>query len=212
MHLQKCHYLSEFLILREILNFFQKRISRRFIWNRPHRPIGRPNWPNRPFFEWKEFFFSKSMKMTQFRAKLCRPEVADVSNLGREYIQLVPKLLLHTQNVVISILHLYLWKNMCFISFFFKNLLKNWKKIHIFSAVNPLEKKTKKFFFQVENLINFFCKKSNFGKYLTSYFGLMKKYQVNKKFYNFEKKIFFENFLWKKNSLLKKIHKISWKN
>ena len=129
MHLQKCHYLSEFLILREILNFFQKRISRRFIWNRPHRPIGRPN---RPFFEWKEFFFSKSMKMTQFRAKLCRPEVADVSNLGREYIQLVPKLLLHTQNVVISILHIYLWKNMCFIIFFPKNLLKNWKKIIFF--------------------------------------------------------------------------------
>ena len=133
--------------------------------------------------------------------------MADVSNLGRKYIQLVPKLLLHTQNVVISILHLYLWKNMCFIIFFPKNLLKNWKKIHIFSAVNPLEKKTKKFFFQVENLINFFCKKSNFGKYLTSYFGLMKKYQVNKKFYNFEKKTFFENFLWKKILFWKKFTK-----
>ena len=135
MHLQKCHYLSEFLILREILNFFQKRISRRFIWNRPHWPIGRPNWPNRPFFEWKEFFFSKSMKMTQFRAKLCRPEVADVSNLGRKHIQLVPKLLLHTQNVVISILHLYLWKNMCFISFFSKICSKSDKKFIFFQQL-----------------------------------------------------------------------------
>ena len=49
--LQKLHYLSEFLRLSEILNFFVERSSSRFFWIRPHRPIGLPNWPNRPFFE-----------------------------------------------------------------------------------------------------------------------------------------------------------------
>ena len=38
VQLQKLHYLSEFLRLREILNFFQKKISMQFTWNRPHRP------------------------------------------------------------------------------------------------------------------------------------------------------------------------------
>ena len=48
--LQKWHYLSEFLRLSEILNFFAERSFSRFFWVRPHRPIGRPNRPNRPFF------------------------------------------------------------------------------------------------------------------------------------------------------------------
>ena len=74
-------------------------MSKRFIWNRPHRPIGRPNWPNRPFFEWNQIFSSKSWKMTQIPARLCRPEVADAKNLGRKYVKLVPKVLLHTHNV-----------------------------------------------------------------------------------------------------------------
>jgi len=157
--LQKLHYLSEFLRLREILNFFGKRMSRRFIWNRPHRPIGRPNWPNRPFFEWRRLFFSKSWKMTQIPAKLCRPEVADASNLGREYVQLVPKLLLHSQNVQKYVLHVYLWNKTSLTKFFSKKLLQNWKKIHIFSAANPLEKIEKKIFFSSLKFGNLFFKK-----------------------------------------------------
>ena len=46
--------------------------------------------------------------MTQIPAKLCRPEVADAKNLGRKYVQLVPKVLLHTHNVQKYILHVYL--------------------------------------------------------------------------------------------------------
>ena len=42
---------------------------------------------------------------------------------------------------------------------------------------------------------NFFFKKKNFEEYLTSYFGLMKKYEVNKKSYNFEKKKILKFFL-----------------
>ena len=84
-------------------------------------------------------------------------------------------------------------------NFFSQKFAQKLKKNSYFFSCKSFGKKN--FFFQVENLINFFCKKSNFGKYLTSYFGLMKKYQVNKKFYNFEKKNFFENFLWKTNSL-----------
>ena len=130
--LQKLHYLSEFLRLREILNFFQQRMSRRFIWNRSHRPIGRPNWPNRPFFEWNQIFSSKSWKMTQIPAKLCRPEVADVSNLGQKYVQLVPKVLLHTQNVQKYVLHVYLWKKRLSQIFFQKNCSKIEKKFIFF--------------------------------------------------------------------------------
>ena len=62
--LQKSHYLSEFLRLREILNFFQQRISRRFIWNWPHRPIGRPN---RPFLNDAKFFSQKVGKWPKFQ-------------------------------------------------------------------------------------------------------------------------------------------------
>ena len=45
----KLRYLCEFLSDSEILNFFEDIIIGRIHWNRPHRPIGRPNWPNRPY-------------------------------------------------------------------------------------------------------------------------------------------------------------------
>ena len=157
--LRKLHYLSEFLRVREILNFFGKKMSRRFIWNRPHRPIGRPNWPNRPFFEWRRLFFSKSWKMTQIPAKLCRPEVADASNLGREYVQLVSKLLLHSQNVQKYVLHVYLWNKTSLTKFFSKKLLQNWKKNSYFFRSISFGKNWKKKVFQVWNLVIFFFKK-----------------------------------------------------
>ena len=157
--LQKLHYLSEFLRLREILNFFQQRMSRRFKWNRPHRPIGRPNWPNRPFFEWNQIFSSKSWKMTQIPAKLCRPEVADASNLGQKYVQLVPKVLLHTQNVQKYVLHVYLWKKNVSHKFFFKKIAPKLKKNSYFFRSKFFGKNWKKIFFQVWNLVNLFCKK-----------------------------------------------------
>ena len=109
-------------------------------------------------FWMKETFFSKSWKMTQIPAKLCRPEVADASNLGREYVQLVPKLLLHSQNVQKYVLHVYLWNKTSLTKFFSKKLLQNWKKIHIFSEVNPLEKIEKKKFFSSLKFGNFFSK------------------------------------------------------
>ena len=149
------HYLSEFLRLREILNFFQQTISRRFIWNRPHRPIGRLNWP---FFEWSQIFLSKSWKMTQIPAKLCRPEIADAQNLGRKYVQLVPKLLLQTHNVQKYVLHVYLLNKTSLTKNFSKKLLQNWNKIHIFSEVYPLEKIEKKKFFKFEIWLFFFSK------------------------------------------------------
>ena len=117
------------------------------------------NRPNRPFFEWRRIFFSKSWKMTQIPAKLFRPEVADASNLGREYVQLVPKLLLHSQNVQKYVLHVYLWNKTSLTKFFSKKLLQNWKKIHIFSAANPLEKIEKKIFFSSLKFGNLFFKK-----------------------------------------------------
>jgi hypothetical protein len=78
--------------------------------------------------------------------------------------------------------------------FFQKFAQKLTKNSYFFSSCKSFGKNIKKIFFQGWNLIIFFCKKLNFGKYLTPYFGLMKKYQVNKKFYNFEKKHFFWKF------------------
>ena len=195
------------------LNFFQQRISRRFIWNRPHRPIGRPNWPNRPFFEWRKKFFSKSWKMTQIPAKLCRPEVADASNLGRKHVQLVPKLLLHSQNVQKYVLHVYLWNKTSLTKFFSKKLLQNWKKIHIFSEVNPLEKIEKKIFFQVWNLVIFFSKNKTLRSTLPHTSVPWKNIKWIKSSKTLKKKIFFEiflNFSSKKNALFlckKKVQK-----
>ena len=57
--LQKSHYLSEFLRLREILNFFQQRISRMFIWNGPHRPA---KLAKSAIFWMKETFFLKKLE------------------------------------------------------------------------------------------------------------------------------------------------------
>ena len=44
-------YLNNYWELGEILNFFEETITGRIFLDRPHRPIGRPNWPNRPFFD-----------------------------------------------------------------------------------------------------------------------------------------------------------------
>ena len=110
-------------------------------------------------FWMKKKNFSKSWKMTQIPAKLYRPEVADGSNLGRKHVQLVPKLLLHTHNVQKYVLHVYLWKKRSLTKFFSKKLLQNWKKIHIFSEVNPLEKIEKKKNFSSLKFGNFFFKK-----------------------------------------------------
>ena len=59
--------------------------------------------------------------------------------------------------------------------FFFK---KQFKKIHIFSAVNPLEKNEKKKFFSILKFGNFFFQKIKLWVvfYLIRYFGPMKKY------------------------------------
>ena len=49
--LQKCEYLSEFLSHSEILNFFEDTIINQIFWDRPHWPIGRPNWPKSAIFD-----------------------------------------------------------------------------------------------------------------------------------------------------------------
>ena len=125
----------------------------------------------------------------------------DASNLCRKHVQLVPKVILHTHNVQTYALLVYLWKKNVSHKFFFKTIAPKLKKN---SRSKFFGKNWKKNFFQVWNLVNFFFKKQNFKKYFTSYFGPMKKYQVDKKFQNFEKKCFFEifcNFLSKKNAL-----------
>ena len=66
------------------------------------------------------------------------------------YVQLVPKLLLRSQDVQKYVLRVYLWNKTSLTKFFSKKLLQNWKKIHIFSEVNPLEKIKKKIFFKFE--------------------------------------------------------------
>ena len=119
--------------------------------------IGRPNWP---FFEWRRIFFSKSWKMTQIPAKLCRPEVADASNLGREYVQLVPKLLLHSQNVQKYVLHVYLWNKTSLTNFFFKKIAPKLKKNSYFFRSISFGKNWKKKVFQVWNLVIFFFSKN----------------------------------------------------
>ena len=90
--------------------------------------------------------------------------------------------------------------------FFFKNK----KQINIFSAVNPLEKIKKKFFFQVWNLVIFF-QKIKLWEVLDIILRSHEKISSKWKVLPFWKKNFFWKFLIEKNSLLKKIHKISWK-
>ena len=68
------------------------------------------------------------------------------------------KLLLHSQNVQKYVLHVYVWNKTSLTKIFSKKLLQNWKKIHIFSEVNPLKKIEKKIFFQVWNLVIFVSK------------------------------------------------------
>ena len=130
-HLQKYHYLSEFLSLSEILNFFVDTSPRRFRWHRPHRPIGRPNRQNLLFLNWNGFLNSKNEKNSQKSRFIFWPEMAEIKKFCQNLLQLSQKTLGCAQNVFKCILHLYLRTNLLLINHYdskWQNLKKNWVK------------------------------------------------------------------------------------